>query len=65
MGDDKIDKPDRIFETREPAKASKLIAKKDFNLNCPPRVVKQIKKGDDLSDIPKDIRGTLKTEGVL
>ncbi len=43
----------------------KLIAKRDFPLNCPPHLVRDIKKGDDLSDIPEIYINNLKTEGVI
>lgn len=43
----------------------KLIAKRDFKINCYPRLVVDIKKGDDLSGIPKDFINGLKIEEVL
>ena len=43
----------------------KLIAKRNFSLNCPPHLVKDIKKGDDLSGIPEKFLINLKTEEVI
>ena len=47
-----------------------MKAKKDFVLNCPQSKKKDsyrknIKEGDDLSDVPKKFHQGLKTEGVL
>ncbi len=44
--------------------SSKLIAKKDFAINQND-YHKEIKKGDDLSDVPSVYLPNLKTEGVL
>jgi len=54
----------------EKKKTVEMIAKgttalKDFDLNCPPLIVKKIKKGDDLADVPKSLMQNLKTEGVI
>jgi len=54
----------------EKKKEVEMIAKgttalKDFHLNCPPHIVKEIKKGDDLSKVPKSFLSSLRTEGVI
>lgn len=44
--------------------ASKLEAKKDFVI-CQNDYFRQIKVGDDISDVPECYRQNLKTEGVI
>lgn len=46
------------------AKKSKLVAKRDHILNTG-WYYQEIKAGDDLSEVPKSLRSSLKTEGVL
>ena len=49
-------------------KKSELRAKKDHFIFCPrdkEPVERAIKKGDDVSDLPKDILSSLKSEGVI
>ena len=50
---------------KEEAKKKKLIAKKNHNINCPPLLVRVIKKGDDLSDIPEKFINHLKNNEVI
>ena len=45
-------------------KKIKSVAKKDFVI-CQNEFLRKIKKGDDLSDIPKVYVQNLETEGVL
>lgn len=52
-------------KVEKPTKNKQLVAKRDFKLNCPPRLVLDIKKGDDLSDIAEEFINNLKTEEVL
>lgn len=55
--------------TQEASKTKVTIrAKKDFHLFCPRKVNPvdiDIKKGDDVNDVPKEFFENLKTEGVI
>lgn len=51
-------------EKKSSKKKSSKIAKRDFTI-AHNEYFKEIKKGDDLSDIPEIYEQNLKTEGVL
>jgi len=46
-------------------KAKKIVALRDFHLFCPPHIDVKIKKGDDLTKIPKMFYKNLVTEKVI
>lgn len=51
-------------EDLAPSSSGQLIALKDFEIHHN-EYHRQIKKGDDLSDVPAQYHQNLKTEGVL
>lgn len=58
------------YKSDDESSKSGMTAKKDFVLNCPQTKKadsyrKDIKKGDDLLNVPKKFHKGLKTEGVL
>jgi hypothetical protein len=52
-------------KTSEVSKTKRLIAKKNHTINCPPHLVRVIKQGDDLSDLPEKFIIHLKNNEVL
>lgn len=42
-----------------------LKAKKDWHLFCPPHIDLQIKKGEDIKEVPKKFLDCLRAEGVI
>lgn len=53
------------FKTGKKTKPNKIIALKDFHLFCPPHIDLDIKKGDDLAEVPKMFHNNLITEKVI
>jgi len=50
---------------KKTARASVVLALKDWHICHPPHCNVRIKEGDDLSDVPEMYHENLKTEGVM